>query len=108
MDQLGRLLVMVTGVAGRSSQMAAAMINEMTQLKYSRSDESEADGTVLAYMAEAGFDPSEMLGVMKTLKESTRRGGTPSEILSTHALPENHSKQGPTPARRGVGIARRR
>jgi predicted Zn-dependent protease len=37
--------------------MVAAMVNQMSQMKFSRSDESESDQYGLRYMADAGYDP---------------------------------------------------
>ncbi|MHC5540775.1 M48 family metalloprotease, partial [Singulisphaera rosea] len=93
--RLGQLLTVAVGVGagssnddrGRGAQMAAALVNQMSQLKFSREDESEADGFGLRYMAQAGFDPSGMLDVMNILKEASR-GARQPEILATHPLPE--------------------
>jgi predicted Zn-dependent protease len=92
--QLGQLLAMAVGVGasggddrGRNAQMVAAMVNQMTQLKFGREDESEADRFGLKYMAQAGYDPSAMLDVMKVLKQASQ-GSSQPEFLSTHPLPE--------------------
>lgn len=91
--QLGQMIVGAVGVAtsgddrGRQATMAAVMAQQMLTLKYGRNDESEADRYGLKYMAEAGYDPSQMLEVMRILKEAAGSGRQP-EILSTHPLPE--------------------
>jgi len=92
--QLGQLLTMAAGVAatdeegrGQHAAMVAAMINQMMQLKYSRSDELESDRVGMDYMSQAGYDPSAMLGVMRILGEASSGGRAP-EILSTHPYPE--------------------
>jgi predicted Zn-dependent protease len=91
--QLGRILTTAVGVGasgdqrGRQAYAAAAMANQLAQLRFSRTDESEADGAGLTYMAEAGFDPSAMLDVMQILKDAST-GGRQPEILATHPLPE--------------------
>jgi predicted Zn-dependent protease len=91
--QLGKVLTTAVGVGasgdqrGRDAFAAAAMVNQFAQLKFSRSDESEADSAGLDYMAEAGFDPSAMLDVMRILKDASS-GGRQPEILATHPLPE--------------------
>ena len=99
--QLGQLLTMAVGVGasggddgGRKAQMAAAMANQMTQLHYSRGDESQADSFGLKDMAQAGYDPRAMLDVMKVLKEASGGGGggTP-EFMQTHPLPETRLQE---------------
>jgi predicted Zn-dependent protease len=92
--QLGQMLAVAVGVGasddrggGRNAQMAAAMVNQMAQLKFSREDESEADQFGLKYMAQAGYDPTAMLDVMRILKEASK-GGRQPEFLATHPLPE--------------------
>ena len=97
--QLGQILTVAVGVGadndqgrGRNAQLVAAMVNQMTQLRYSREDESEADHYGLKYMAEAGYDPSAMLAVMKILKAASG-GQHPPEILATHPLPETRLEQ---------------
>ena len=93
--QLGQVLAAAVGVGasddrghGATAQMAAAMANNMLQLKYGRDDESEADMAGFKYMVEAGYDPTAMLDVMKILKDVSA-GNRQPEILSTHPLPES-------------------
>jgi predicted Zn-dependent protease len=97
--QLGQMLTVAVGVGagggddrGRNAQLVAAMVNQMGQLRFSREDESEADHYGLQYMAEAGYDPSAMLEVMKILKQASG-GQHPPEILATHPLPETRLQQ---------------
>ena len=97
--QLGQILTVAVGVGadddrgrGRNAQLVAAMVNQMTQLRYSRTDESEADHYGLKYMAEAGYDPRAMLEVMKILKQASG-GQSPPEFLATHPLPETRLEQ---------------
>src|SRR4029078_11918345 len=65
--QLGGALVTAVGVGasddnrrGAHAAMAAQSANQMFQLKFSRSDESESDRYGLKYMAQAGYDPRAM------------------------------------------------
>jgi predicted Zn-dependent protease len=97
--QLGQLLTMAAGVAatdeegrGQRAAMVAAMVNQMVQLKYSRSDELEADRVGMDYMAQAGYDPKAMLGVMRILGEASRGGRAPV-MLSTHPYPEQRIEE---------------
>jgi predicted Zn-dependent protease len=92
--QLGQGLTAAFGVGasgsgqGRNAALIAAMVNQVTQLRFSREDESESDRYGLKYMAEAGFDPSAMLNVMEVLKAASK-GSSPPEFLATHPLPES-------------------
>lgn len=72
---------------GRMAAAAAAMANQMLQLKYGRADESESDLYGMRFMTQAGYDPEAMLGVMQILKAASGSGGGP-EFLQTHPLPE--------------------
>jgi predicted Zn-dependent protease len=97
--QLGQILTVAVGVGasgnddrGRKAQLAAAMVNQMSQLKFSRGDESESDHYGLKYMAEAGYDPSAMLDVMKILKKASG-DQHPPEFLATHPLPETRLEE---------------
>jgi predicted Zn-dependent protease len=97
--QLGQILTVAVGVGasgeddrGRKAQLVAAMANQMSQLKFSRNDESEADHYGLKYMAEAGYDPSAMLDVMKILKKASG-DRNPPEFLATHPLPETRLEE---------------
>ena len=60
----------------------------MSQLHFSRGDESRADQLGLKYMAQAGYDPSAMLQVMEILK-GLSQGGHEPEFMQTHPLPES-------------------
>jgi predicted Zn-dependent protease len=92
--QLGQMLATAVGVGasddrggGRGAAMAAMMANQMVQLKFGRADESESDHFGLEYMAQAGYDPSGMLDVMRVLKEASK-GAHPPEFLASHPLPD--------------------
>jgi predicted Zn-dependent protease len=96
--RLGQLLTVAVGVGasgdrnGQNAQMVAAMVNQMTQLKFSRGDESEADRYGLRYMAQSGYDPSAMLDVMSILKKASG-GSRQPEFLATHPLPETRLQE---------------
>jgi beta-barrel assembly-enhancing protease len=92
--QLGQSLVTAVAVGasdrrnGLSTAMIANMVNQVTQLKFSREDESQADEQGLKYMAQAGYDPRAMIDVMKVLM-SISQGGRQPEFLVTHPYPEH-------------------
>ncbi|TXT33539.1 MAG: peptidase M48 Ste24p [Planctomycetota bacterium] len=97
--EFGSLLVTAVGVAssderrsGRANQQVAAMVNSMVQLKYGRGDESQSDQFGLEAMTAAGFDPSQMLGVMKILSEASQ-GNRQPEWLASHPYPEHRAEQ---------------
>jgi beta-barrel assembly-enhancing protease len=91
--KLGQMLTAAVAVGasdrddgGRSAQMVAAMVNQMTQMRFSREDEKESDQYGLSYMAAAGYDPSAMLDVMRVLEEASQ-GNRQPEFLATHPQP---------------------
>lgn len=97
--QLGQIFVTAVGVAssdghnsGRANQQVAAMVNSMVNLSYSRGDESQSDQYGLEAMTAAGFDPSQMLGVMKILSEVSK-GNRQPEWLGSHPHPEHRAEQ---------------
>ena len=97
--EFGQLLVTAVGVAssddrgsGRGNQQVAAMVNSMVNLKYGREDESQSDQFGLESMTAAGFDPSQMLGVMKILAEVSK-GNRQPEWLASHPYPEHRAEQ---------------
>ncbi len=98
-SDLGTKLVTAVGVAGsdgqnsgRSNQAVAAMVNNMMQLKYGRGDETQSDKFGLEAMQAAGFDPSQMLGVMKILAEVSK-GNRQPEWMASHPHPEHRQAQ---------------
>jgi predicted Zn-dependent protease len=56
-------------------------------LPFSRAQEAEADEVGLEYMAKAGYDPHEAIGLWERM---AKLGGTPPAILSDH--PSNESR----------------
>lgn len=98
--ELGQILVAATGVGlsdpshpsrGEQAAAVAGIINQVTQLHYSRNDELEADQWGLHLMSQAGYDPKAMLEVMKILEQASPGGHQP-EMLLTHPYPESRIK----------------
>lgn len=56
---------------------------QLTLLKYSRDQESEADRLGLTFMAMAGYDPNEAVNFWQRMAAQNKGGSTP-EFLSTH------------------------
>ena len=74
-----------------SSQRNAAvvaMIGQLVNMKFGRSDELQADQLGVRLESEAGYDPRAMIEVMKVL-EAEAGGSRPPEFFSTHPNPEN-------------------
>lgn len=93
--QLGQMLVVATGVGasdeggrGQMATMAAAMANQMVQMRYGREAESESDSYGLKLLEQAGYDPRGMLAVMTVLKEAGG-GRKQPEFMMSHPLPQN-------------------
>jgi predicted Zn-dependent protease len=64
------------------------MLAQVRLKSYGRDDELESDKLGLRFMAQAGYDPNALIGVMEILAEASGGGGGP-EFLSTHPSPEN-------------------
>lgn len=98
--ELGSILVTAVGVGtsdsqshgGSSAMMAAAVANQMLQLRYSRSDESQADTWGLKLMSQVGYTPTAMIEVMNILKAEGGKGGG-LEIFQTHPNPDLRIQQ---------------
>jgi predicted Zn-dependent protease len=97
-SQLGRSLVTAVGVGasggdgGNFAYYAAAVADDMIQKSYGRDAELESDRYGVQYMAKAGYDPREMVGVMKILKAASG-GSRQPEFASTHPDPGNRAEQ---------------
>lgn len=78
---------------GQVAAMIANMVGQMVNMRFGREDELESDKFGLRFMADAGYNPSALIRVMKILAES--RGGDASqpEFLSTHPDPGNRSQK---------------
>ncbi|WP_136466370.1 M48 family metalloprotease [Flagellimonas onchidii] len=63
-------------------------IGQNTLLKNGRGDELESDDLGVLFMIQAGYDPYEMIEVMKILKAAAGPNRVP-EFQSTHPDPEN-------------------
>ena len=63
-------------------------IGQNTLLTNGREDELESDDLGVLFMIQSGYDPEEMIGVMKILKASAGPNRVP-EFQSTHPDPEN-------------------
>ncbi|HWC19975.1 MAG TPA: M48 family metallopeptidase [Terriglobales bacterium] len=75
------------GMVGQLAQYGIQFGAQGLMLKYSRSDESQADavGTIILY--KAGYNPQAMANFFKTLE--SEGGGSPPQWLSDHPNPGN-------------------
>ncbi|MBX3097441.1 MAG: M48 family metallopeptidase [Fimbriimonadaceae bacterium] len=83
----GAAVIATSDDQGQGGQMAIIIAN-LVSMKYGRNDELESDKYGLKYMAEAGYDPRALMGVMRILERAGGSGGQP-EFLSTHPKPAN-------------------
>jgi predicted Zn-dependent protease len=74
--------------SSRNSAQVAAMIGGLINMKFGRNDELESDRYGVRFMADAGYDPRAMIGLMKILEQSAG-GQRQPEFFSTHPNPEN-------------------
>ncbi len=76
-----------SGSAQRAAQIAA-MVGNLVNMKFGREDELQSDRLGVQFMADSGYDPRALIGVMQIL-EAASGGGSQPEFLSTHPNPGN-------------------
>ena len=81
--------VVATSDGRMNTGQLAQYVGEFLMLKYSRTDELEADKLGLRFMSGAGYDPRAMLGVMEILAQVSPGGGRAPDFMATHPNPEN-------------------
>jgi predicted Zn-dependent protease len=84
----GILSGVAVGSESQATTQMAAMIANVVNMKYGREDELESDDLGVRFMVKAGYNPEEMIGVMKILKAAAGPNRVP-EFQSTHPDPEN-------------------
>ena len=77
------------GIGGQLAQMGIQYTAQGLVLKYSRTDESQADAVGAIIMYKAGYNPQELANFFKTLES---QGGTPPQLLSDHPNPGNREQ----------------
>ncbi len=82
----GEILGAKGGVLGTLGQQGVQIGAGMLVLKYSRSDEAQADSVGARIMYRAGYDPQALADFFKTLEA---QGGTGPQFLSDHPNPGN-------------------
>ncbi|RMB56339.1 M48 family peptidase [Dokdonia sinensis] len=86
-SDLWQTISMGAEVGGGLGQQAGA-IGQNVLLGNGRDDELESDDLGVKFMMRAGYDPNEMMGVMRILKAASGGSRVP-EFQSTHPDPEN-------------------
>lgn len=71
-----------------NTAQAAAMIANLVNMSYGREQELQSDDLGIRFMMEAGYDPTQMIGVMDIL-ERAAGPNRQAEFFSTHPNPEN-------------------
>src|SRR5690606_6609760 len=78
-----------SGEAGPAAVMAAQGRSIENQLRFSRSNEAEADRVGIRTLYEAGYNPQEMPAMFERLMASNRYGRKVPEFLLSHPLSES-------------------
>jgi beta-barrel assembly-enhancing protease len=76
------------GTGDYSTAQIGQMVGSLINMRYGREDELESDALGIRIMAEAGYDPRALIGVMETLARASS-GSRQPEFFSTHPHPEN-------------------
>ena len=84
--------VLIASDPAGSSAQAAAYIAQLVNMKYGRDDELESDKIGVNFLANSGYNPTALVGVMKILEESSG-GASQAEFFSTHPNPSNRISQ---------------
>jgi Zn-dependent protease with chaperone function len=85
---LGQILgSMIGGVGGALASLGGQMIGGMWSMKYSRSDEAQADAVGAIIMWKAGYDPRYLAMFFQKLEKESGSGGP--QFLSDHPNPGN-------------------
>jgi predicted Zn-dependent protease len=88
---LASVLIMTTSDVGHgtAAMTAAQGLSRSEQLRFSRSNEAEADRVGQDTMQNAGFDPGAMASLFERLIAINRFGRRPPEFLLTHPVTES-------------------
>ncbi|MRX27221.1 M48 family metalloprotease [Kangiella sp. HZ709] len=78
----------LTGSDSQGMGQMASMVGNMINMKYGRDDELQSDTIGVKFMAQAGYNPHALKGVMRILNQAAQSQKRP-EFFSTHPNPEN-------------------
>jgi predicted Zn-dependent protease len=88
--EIGIDILMAAAVSNRTSSTvgtAADLTRQIIGLRFSRTDEKDADLGGMEYMVRAGYDPAGMVETMQMLQDQQKTRTI--EFFSTHPSPEN-------------------
>ena len=78
------------GMVGQLGQMGIQMGTQGLMMKYSRTDESQADAVGAVILYKAGYNPQAMADFFKTL--GSQGGSSPPQFFSDHPNPVNRQQ----------------
>lgn len=85
--------VLILAAAGGEAGQAALAVSQTAalenQLRFSRSNEQEADRVGIRTLYNAGFDPNDMPGMFENMMQLRSQSRRMPEFLSSHPLDEN-------------------
>ncbi|WP_251357829.1 M48 family metallopeptidase [Kangiella sp. TOML190] len=84
----GIIQAVIMGTESGGMGQMAGMVGNMVNMQYGREDELESDSIGVMLMAQSGYDPNALKGVMKILAAASQGRSAP-EFFSTHPNPEN-------------------
>jgi predicted Zn-dependent protease len=88
----GILGAILTASGSYDATQVAAIIGQLINMQYGRDDELQSDTLGVRFMADAGYDPRELIGVMGILADATG-GARQPEFFSTHPNPDNRIQE---------------
>lgn len=84
--------VVVANPENPESAQMAAVVAQMVTMKHGRDDELESDRLGVRFMADAGYDPRSLIGVMEILA-GAGNGQAQPEFFSTHPNPDRRMER---------------
>lgn len=93
-SQLGKGLTdaLVIATGDQSTSQIAHQVNTVIQMSHGRDQELESDDLGVRLMMQSGYDPMQMIGVMRILKDASGGSSRP-EWQSSHPNPENRAEK---------------
>ncbi len=82
---------MIGGVGGAAASIGGQLTGGMLSMKYSRTDESQADAVGAVILYRAGYDPRALAQFFETLSAESGSNGGP-QFLSDHPNPGNRQE----------------